>query len=797
MSGHPRRPPPDTTAFWGLVAGVVVFGGLFAPVWAAPGQYLFGTTEDGLKNYYTVLWYALHDRGLHFSGMNYPFGEHIVFTDNQPLLALLLRWLRLGQPGGQSVIATVNLLMLAAQVVTVPVLAVLLRRCRLPVAYCVVTAALIALLTPQLNRLLGHYALAYSCAIPLVWYGLVRAFECPARAGRWWALVGVFTLVLGCLHPYYLLISGLLVGAHLVVGWWQARRGPRPPTRFWFGGALALGGPLLVFQVALALTDPYAADRLSTPYGFLEYSTSVWSVFFPVESPVREQWQRLFHTPDPTWEGYAYVGLVATGVAIFTLVRLVRRARARQWARLRWPALPPPLRVSLWAATLILLFAMGWPFRWGLQGLLDVLGPLRQFRSIGRFAWIFYYVFSVYTAYALYQGARALRRRGRPLLAAMVLVGALSFWAAEAVFNGLSKADRLLHPHHGAGRMLLATDPQDPRAFNNRLAAGHRVAADFQAILPLPFYSLGSEKLGTLRSDRSAYHSMRASLEVGLPIATAMLSRTALWQAQSLVQLLSAPPIDKTLLPLLPSTRPFLLVVATGTPLTATEERLVAQAQVFYRDSAVVLAALPPAAVPADRRALTARFDSLGSQLRHYGAYQALRPAPGFVHNGLDYGDGPRAAAAAAAIPGLLGQGSYAVRRDGLPLFEGPLEVPGRYEASVWAYLRTEGLPWLQVRQYDGSTGRLVDSASVQATVSTDVLGDWVRLSASTTLRHRGNRLKVWLDGRRFVVDEFCLRPTWVATWRRDSVSRTLVWNNFPLPARPPLPAGLPAARRR
>ncbi len=777
---------------WGLLAGAFAFGILLAPLWAAPGHHLFGTTEDGLKNYYTALWYVLHDQGLHFTGMNYPFGEHVVFTDNQPLLALALRCWPAPTAAGTvaRVLGALNLLMLAAQVLTVPLVAMLLRRCRLPLAYAVGAATVIALLSPQLVRLLGHYALAYSCVVPALWYGLVRAFEAPARAGRWWACLGVMTLLLGCLHPYYLLLSALLLGAYLSIGWWQAPIVARARRGFWLGGVLALAAPLVVFQLGLRLTDPYAPDRLNSPYGFFEYSASVWSVFFPVSPPALTWWQAVFHTPSPTWEGHAYVGMVATVVAGLTLARVARRLRARQWWRLRHPALPPPLRTGLWAATLVLLFAMGWPFRWGLEGLLDLLGPLRQFRSIGRFAWIFYYVFSVYAAYVLYHGARLLQRRGRPALAAAVLVVGGGFWTMEAILNGFGKAELLLHPLHGAGRTLLGA-PTDPTAFPARLAAAHRRADEFQAIVPLPFYSLGSEKLGQLTSDESGYYSMRASLETGLPIATAMLSRTALWQAQNLVQLLSAPALAKGVLPLLPNRRPLLVVVVTGTRLDDAERRLLSDARVFYRDSAVVLAELPLAALVGGRAALVAQHKALGRLLRPFGSYRAVRPAAGTYHDDLDSIDDPRAPAALRALPGLLGA-AHAVRRGELPLYAGQPADTGCFEASVWVNLRTEELPSLRLRATDARTGRLLDSLDVVSSGVTDICGDWLRLAGVLRLRRPGS-LRVWLSGRRFVADAFCLRPiAGPDVWWTDPTTGWLVWNNYPLPPRPPRPAGQP-----
>src|SRR5687768_16710515 len=54
-------------------------------------QIAFSPWGDGYKNYYTLAYYLRYDCGIHFAGMNYPFGENVVFTDNQPAIAWLLK----------------------------------------------------------------------------------------------------------------------------------------------------------------------------------------------------------------------------------------------------------------------------------------------------------------------------------------------------------------------------------------------------------------------------------------------------------------------------------------------------------------------------------------------------------------------------------------------------------------------------------------------------------------------------------------------------------------------------------
>src|SRR4051812_21271255 len=57
-----------------------------------PDSVLSHTGGDDIKNYYTFLYHTANDSSaLVFQGMNYPYAEHVVYTDCQPLLSVLLR----------------------------------------------------------------------------------------------------------------------------------------------------------------------------------------------------------------------------------------------------------------------------------------------------------------------------------------------------------------------------------------------------------------------------------------------------------------------------------------------------------------------------------------------------------------------------------------------------------------------------------------------------------------------------------------------------------------------------------
>jgi hypothetical protein len=139
----------------------------------------------------------------------------------------------------------------------------------------------------------------------------------------------------------------------------------------------------------------------------------------------------------------------------------------------------------------------------------------------------------------------------------------------------------------------------------------------------------------------------------------------------------------------------------------------------------------------------------------------------------------------------MLGAGARAVRRDTCILYDGPLPRAGRYESSVWAWMGTKGLPTLCWRTYDRA-GRPLDSASVAARTVVDFFGNWGRAALALPVRWPGQRVRVYCEGQRYLIDAFELRPDTVTVWRR--VGGVLLRNNYPLlPPPGPLPVVSPA----
>ncbi len=150
-------------------------------------SYFISTNHDGIKNYYTYLYYLKFDTGFHFSGMAYPFGDLITFTDNQPLLVLTIKSLQyLGLDLSLHAVAIFNILLLISFPITVLVLYKILKNYHLSNYYSFFIAVAITFLNPQIERLAGHYALAYSFVIPLFW---LLDIKISSSKNKWYLVI--------------------------------------------------------------------------------------------------------------------------------------------------------------------------------------------------------------------------------------------------------------------------------------------------------------------------------------------------------------------------------------------------------------------------------------------------------------------------------------------------------------------------------------------------------------------------------------------------------------------------------
>lgn len=500
------------TILLALIVAVLCFGEAF---WK-PNAKLFAPSGDGLKNYYTPAWYSDQDAGVWFSGMNYPEGEHIVYSDAQPLLVWTLKLIKpITGPIGPVMPGIMQWLMMLSVIGAAWFSYKLLDHYGVSALFAVPGAVLIAFGSPQIARWSGHFALGYCMVVPWIWWWAIRALK-----GGWGRMIMLVLLItaLGFIHLYYLMIAGLMVGLYALSA--VIYRRPDWPNSAQMLMAAAL--PLVFVTVFIKLTDT-VDDRPVAPYGFTTYKADLEGVFLQQNGPIHKLLNKVVPVRQAQFEGLGYVGAPGVLMVFWWLNRLVRKVRSSRTANRRrrfWrSALPDDIGVWVGTAWLALIFAMAIPFRWNLDVLLDFIPPLKQFRSPGRAVWIFYHIWTVFTVIILHRGWKHWSHRGSGNLA----LGGITILALLWGWGNYQHASYTVRGAHVA-------NPFTKSVVEPALEQAGFSATDFQAVIVMPWYHVGSEKLGILRGEGGMGHAFKTSLETGLPIVNVMMSRTSVEQ---------------------------------------------------------------------------------------------------------------------------------------------------------------------------------------------------------------------------------------------------------------------------
>lgn len=586
-----------------LLAMVVCFR-FFGEMILNPNEFLFGAEGDGLKNYFSVAYQVIHGDGMWFKGMLYPYGDNLIFADGQPLLTKILQYfIEPDVNNGTQIIGIMNLLMLGSLVITAWCVHRLLVWNYVNPWFAIPFSLTIAFLSPQVARFIGHYALGYTFFVPMSWL-LIASFSRSKQPWLVAIVASVLVLLFGFLHPYYLFIFVIFLG--VVVGWellinkfnWKAVDQLLPKL-------FAIIVPLILFMIYQKSADVYT-DRPTSPAGIFSLMASFQSVFIPVADPFRDLFHNyFFRIFIPTsWEGNAYVGMVASFTAFVSVLAFGKRALKRRWKLLTHPILPPALRQAFIPGVITLLFAMGVFHNLGLYWLSDFIAPLKQFRSLGRVAWIFYYTFSIWAAYHLYVLWRHFRglNQGKYAYHVSVIVGLCAFvWMLDAIVN------IKYNKSHMAGQIA-------EEAFSDNCASQWREVSieltEYEAILPMPIALIGSEKIGLELGHKSSVYAMKGSFSTGLPMIGGAMSRSSLMVTEKTAQLVADSLLPR---PILDDLNPEkkLLLLQSDEPLNSEEQRLIDNSTQLFKNDRYSLHAISVADIQSMYAQIRAAADTL------------------------------------------------------------------------------------------------------------------------------------------------------------------------------------------
>lgn len=475
-----------------------------------PNELLLTADGDGLKSYYCFVFHLQFDESfMHFGGMNYPHGEHYLFTDGFPAIAWLLQLLPFLKPYGISIIH----LSLAVSLLFTPFfLYLILRKFQVNEWIAVLGALCLFILQPQFPRLFSHLSLAYSIFFPLSWYLLLR-FKEKGASFKWTSLLIVNQLFWYFMHPYL----GFMISVFYGVDWFIAQFNKKDSWKKRLWTLIPVILPAVVVQLFLKLTDSIT-DRPTAPYGFFEYQAHWKSIFLPDAGPIHEWVSNYVSFEEFRWEGYAYIGILSITMLVVAVFILMWQRLKKSVEKITFPA---PLFPAMLAAIFLLILSFGFPFN-GNPHWLDHLTFLKQFRALGRFSWVFYYVIGVFGIYVLqllyqkiksWESAHHFKFKSALLISSLFVVQLSEGFSLLKIPTSFTKNLFDIHQLGQAERKLIHE------------AKSQRI--NVKAIMPLPWFHIGSEIYGKEVDPMTLRKSFLLSVHTGIPLYAVMLGRTS------------------------------------------------------------------------------------------------------------------------------------------------------------------------------------------------------------------------------------------------------------------------------
>ncbi len=552
-----------------VVMSSVLLGLFFSGPLSRPNATFFATRGDGLKEYFVSAYYLKYDTAYsHSSVMNYPYGEHAMFTGNQPSISFPVKFISNNIADvSHYTVGILNMFMLLSILLGAVFIYLLLTHFKLHFLYSALVAVGIAFLSPQIGRMGGHFSLSYVFVIPLIFYLIALHHQRKLYIRS--ALLGVLMLWCAGTHVYMMGFYAFIVLCY----WMYVIVSTRNNGSFLCNSAhfvLQFLLPLLVFVLYVVLTDS-VTDRPDYPYGFLVYRAYPESVFLPTYMHNSLFISRMYDFSYIDWEGRAYVGAAAaSGFLVMVVVFIFKLAEGKNVWNFTYKKDDHLLEVYFWISILALLYSFGVPFIYNLERLVDFLGPLKQMRGIARFSWLFYYVLNIFVFYQIWH----LKKYVKKYAWVCILTVSLIFLWYDAITN-ISFWSKNVN-----NEMPAITDVANELPQNEWFQ--HIEISDYQAILPLPYFHVGSENISYEPRDRIDLYTAMVSWKTGIPSTGVFMSRTSLSQTINLCELIWEPYRKPEVLNLMNTEQDLLVVSRNTSNLPCSQKNILSVSELVY-----------------------------------------------------------------------------------------------------------------------------------------------------------------------------------------------------------------------
>jgi hypothetical protein len=567
---------------WGgwltIVLSFIVLFYFFGNVIKEPNQTVFAASGDGLQNYYNQIYHTKYDSSyFRSSSMNYPYGEMIFFTGIQLLPASILKFIDNNCFSiSDHIIGIQNMMMLLSIVFASLFIFLIFRHLKMSIIDSALFSICIAFLSPQLDRFGGHFTLACVFMIPLYLYLFLRFYKKP---GLILSIIIAFVAFWSFTTHPYLYVMLFIIGMFYWLYWFILKKEKEISVKsailYCFVQLLL---PYVIAQLFSIAYDPMS-DRTHSPWGLLFYRAYPEGIFLPLGKPYGQFLYSIFKSTNYIqWEGIAYIGLAGVFGFIILFKRGIQKLIHKKFAQALDVTDNRILNIFFWASCFGLLYSFGLPFILNLEWLADYIGPLKQMRAIGRFAWIFYYVINIASVYIILQMADKYSKK-------IIVFIALTVIGYDAYLNAYPKCS---YTNNKIPELL---DQHNILPENEWTK--HIVSSDYQAVIPLPYFSIGSENIGAMPvCDEVIKSAYIVGIKTGLPSTGISLSRTSISQTANNLEVSLEPYRKLKVLNDCKNRKPF-LVMAFHCSYSKGEQNLIDHSSLIYKGDKMNFYKLP------------------------------------------------------------------------------------------------------------------------------------------------------------------------------------------------------------
>ncbi len=715
-----------------------------------PGHMMIVIGGDGGHTYHAFLYNIIYENKVWSYSINYPYGENITYIGGLPVFTIPLTHLKAFHFKAEHLLAIMHLTIGLSYILGILYNYKIFRFFNVKPFIAIPFSCLIILISPQIYRLLGHFGLTYTCVIPMLFYWSLKYYN----NGHWKYPVYIF--ISGCIVSFSHLYFGGIIFIWIlfyVIGFFIFTKLSFKEKLRHSSILMLCGVSMFLFiKVFIWLTDPIK-DRTAFPSGALGNLTNWKNIVTSTLSPF---WNIIktstWWHDDSNGEGYIYVGIAVILVCIISsILGLILLFKKKDNLIVSDNNFQP---IWLFIAIGALLLGMGVPFIWNMAWLLNYMSVFRQFRSLGRFSWIFYYIITVYAVVVINNWYVKAVTAKKYIVAYSAVIVPLFIWSLDAKGYVDFFRDKI---SYSPSNYAFYFSKQEQN-WNQFLKKHNHNQNDFQAIIVLPFFNLGSEKI-TQENDMTSWVSTtggKASLQLHLPLVDAYTSRESLSMAEKQVRIIAGPFSDKPLFNY-NNKKPFLLLYSEADSLDMDSKYLLKDADyIGHNFGFFIYACYPDRVIANDKK----NIDSVNLILPFLHSNDTcIASKETFYVNHFDAGQATNKLFGNGANAPISGDDSIIATISVMPSTDGKL-----YEFSLW-FLLSDKNPYSPniYLQLSDSAGNLFDTKEILTKRSCDNYNLWFRTSGFFNLPIKCRSIKCKLvdmpKPTYIAMDELLLRP--------------------------------------